>query len=433
MKMTDVATATPTPDKLDIEAVLGLDAPGNESAWQNRRWWIIAGTVLFVFAALLSVWIVGGSADRLRYITETVTRGDLTILVTATGSVQPTNTVDVSSELSGTIRKVLVDYNDRVKVGQVLAELDTDKLKASVESARARLLAARAKIKDAEATAMEKKLLLERKEKLATKQVSSINDLDIARAAFARAVAAVESARADAAAAAADLKLNQTNLGKSCICSPISGIVLKRNVEPGQIVASSLQAPILFQLAEDLTKMEVQVDVDEADIGTVKEGQRATFTVDAYPGRKFSAHIRELRFGSEVVQGVVTYKAILSTENSNLLLRPGMTATAEITVQELKNVISAPNEALRFEPPAAAQSKDHRTLLERLLPGRPRFRQPSARAQTGNQRTIWRLIDGDLQRVNVTIGPTDGRRTQLIEGTVEAGQAVVVDTVTTNH
>ena len=171
---------------------------------------------------------------------------------------------------------------------------------------------------------------------------------------------------------------------KSRIVSPINGVVLKRNVDPGQTVASSLQAPILFTIAEDLTQMEVQVDVDEADVGKVKEGQQGTFSVDAFPDRKFQARIRELRYGSEVVQGVVTYKAVLSTDNSDLLLRPGMTATAEIIVQQVTKALTVPNAALRYAPPAK-QSSERTSLLRRLLPGTPAASDRRAREKRADQ------------------------------------------------
>jgi HlyD family secretion protein len=417
----------------DIAEILGIDQKGaNHGRMRWRRWAFI--TVAAIALAGIAAYFIGGkSAQGMRYITEPVTRANLTVIVTATGSVQPTNKVDVSSELSGTIRRVLVDYNSRVTVGQQLAELDTDKLKANVDSARARLAAARAKIRDAEATVVEKKLDFERKQTLATRSVGSVHDLEVARAAYERSLASVETAKADTTAAEAELKLHETNFAKTCICSPINGVVLKRNVEPGQIVASTLQAPVLFHIAEDLSKMEVQVDVDEADIGKVREGQLAIFSVDAYPDRKFKARIRELRYGSEVIQGVVTYKAILETDNKELLLRPGMTATAEITVAEVAEALSIPNAALRYAPPSANDRSDRRSFIQKLLPGRPPFRPPSARAPSGPDRFIWVLEDDEPQQVRVKLGPTDGRRTQIIDSTIEAGQQVIVDTASRNR
>jgi HlyD family secretion protein len=387
---------------------------------------VVYGAIGATLLALL-VWfsISSRSGSSVRYVTEPVVRGNLTVIVTATGSVQPTNHVDISSELSGTMRKVNVDFNSVVKVGQTLAELDTDKLLATVESSRAHITSARAKAEEARATQVEKERDLARKSNLAERNVISTLDLDTARAAYDRAAAALASAQADVGVAEADLKLSEANLAKAKIISPINGVVLTRNVDPGQTVASSLQAPVLFSIAEDLRQMEVQVDVDEADVGKVKEGQRATFSVDAYPERKFSAQIRELRYGSEVVQGVVTYKAVLSTDNGELLLRPGMTATAEIAVQHVEQALLIPNAALRFAPPAAEETSGG--LLSRLLPGRPRFRAASRREDTGNSRTVWMLRDGTPMAVDIGIGASDGKRTEVLKGELSEAHAVITD------
>lgn len=422
---------TPGEARCEVEEILGVDR--SRRATRRRRWSaVIAGLVTVGAIAVYLAWGMGGAGSAPGYVTEAATRADLTVLVTATGSVEPTNQVDVSSELSGIVREVFVDYNSRVTAGQPLARLDTDRLEAIVASARAKLAAAKAKVKDAEATVIETRLDYERKRRLAERKVASEQDLQLAEAAYQRALASVDSAKAAVEAAEADLKLNETDLAKSSIRSPINGIVLARDVEPGQTVASSLQAPVLFTIAEDLTKMEVQVDVDEADVGKVREGQSATFTVDAYPERQFNAKIRELRFGSEVMQGVVTYKAVLTADNSDLLLRPGMTATAEITVNQIRDALTVPNGALRFSPPTANAGEDTRSFLERLLPGRPRLRGASSNEMaTGRARSVWVLQGGEPKQVPVTVGATDGRRTQIVDGAIEPGEAVIVDTATT--
>ncbi len=412
----------------DVEELLGIGRSTGTTWLARWRPFVVGGGVALALAVLW-IWLAKGSSISVKYIAEPVERSSLTVIVTATGTVQPTNQVDISSELSGTVKKVLVDFNSKVTVGQSLAELDTDKLEASVASARAILAASLAKIKDAEATVVEKELDYERKRTLSEKKVVSSHDEEIAKAGYGRALAAVESAKADAGAAAANLKLAETNLAKTCICSPINGVVLSRKVEPGQIVASSLQAPVLFSIAEDLTKVEVQVDVDEAEVGKVREGQAATFTVDAYPGRSFSATIKELRFGSEIVSGVVTYKAVLATSNPDLLLRPGMTATAEIVVQQVNEAVTVPNAALRFSPPV--QMTDDRNFLQKLVSfGPPRFRPPSAQLPDSQDRKVWLLAGDKAKEVAVTIGVTDGRRTQIVNGELESGQSVIVDTRT---
>lgn len=404
-------------------------ASARDGLWSrlDRRLRYALGAAAIGLAGLLVYSVAGGDGAAARYLTEAAARSDLTVMISATGSVQPTNQVDVSSELSGMIRNVNVDYNSPVKSGQVLAELDTDKLRATVESSRAKLAAAKAHVADAKATLIEKERELARKRALEARDVATTHDLDAAKAAFDRAVAALASREADVGVAEADLRLNETNLAKACICSPIDGVVLVRNVDPGQTVASSFQAPVLFTIAEDLTKMEIRIDVDEADVGKVRVDQTATFAVDAYPDRRFPARIREVRYASEVVQGVVTYKAILAIDNSELLLRPGMTATAEVVVAHVKGALVVPNAALRFSPSVEEGSQGNDGLLRRVLPGPPRFRAASKRDDGGTRRPLWVLRDGKAAEVSVEIGATDGRVTEIRGGDLQEGDKVIVD------
>ena len=418
----------PPPGARDIEAILGVGEHTHAGLFRRRNL-IWAAVAVIAGIGLYAAWSMSGGQPGMSYATEPVTRGNLTVVVTATGSAQPITQVNISSELSGTVRKVLVDYNSPVKTGQVLAELDMDKLKASVENVRAKLEASKAKVADAAASIEEKRGQYERRRVLAAKQAASVEDLDLAKAAYDRAIAQHASALAEVKVAEADLRLNEINLTKACICSPIDGVILTRNVDPGQIVASSLQAPVLFVIAEDLRRMELRVDVDEADVGKIKIGQKATFSVDAYADRKFPAEIKDIRYGSEVVQGVVTYKAILSIDNSELLIRPGMTATAEIVVQHVSDALLVPNPALRFSPATTQTGGQQRSFLQRLLPGRPRFRPPSKQADTGANRTVWTLRNGVPAAVPVVIGVTDGRRTEIAKGDIAADQRVIVDAV----
>jgi HlyD family secretion protein len=417
-----------SPADTDIEAVLGVGEHARSGLLRRRNLiWLTLAIVVVV--GLYAAWSMNSKSAVVRYATEPVTLGNLTVIVTATGSAQPITQVNISSELSGTVRKVNVDYNSEVKVGQALAELDTDKLKATVANSRAKVASAKAKVADALAQIEQTRGQYERKKALAEKQAAAAQDLELAKAAYDRAVAQHASALADVDVAEADLSLNEINLTKSTIRSPINGIVLTRNVDPGQTVASSLQAPVLFVIAEDLRRMELRVDVDEADVGKVKIGQKATFSVDAYPNRKFPAGIKDVRFGSEVVQGVVTYKAILAIDNSELLIRPGMTATAEIVVQQVKDALQVPNAALRFSPPSDQSGRRSRSFLQSLLPGRPRFRPPSKQEDEGQNRTVFVLRDGAPVAIPVVIGATDGRRTQIVKGEITAGQRVIVDTI----
>lgn len=407
--------------RLDIDKLLaGAGTGSSAGSWIK---WGGSGIAALLVAAL--IWSSLRGESRVRYTTEPATRQELVVRVTATGSVQPINQVDVSSELSGTVRRVLVDFNSPVKSGETLAELDTDKLKATLESSRAKVAAAKARVLDAEATVIEKQRELMRKRALANKQFTSTADLELAQAAYDRSEAALASTKADVGVAQADLTLNETNLAKACICSPINGIVLQRNVDPGQTVAASLQAPVLFTIAEDLRQMELQVNVDEADVGNVRPGQQASFTVDAYSDRKFPASIRDVRFASETVQGVVTYKAVLNVDNSELLLRPGMTATAEIKAIEIANALVVPNAALRFSPPAG-DAGQKRTLLQRILPGRPQFRAATKREVASADRTLYVLRDGAAVEVRVRTGASDGKFTEILSGEIKEGDALIV-------
>jgi HlyD family secretion protein len=427
--MLDVPKANEKPVARDVEAILGVAkrAPLGFLRWRTLGW--AAAAAFIVLAALLALWLTGGSRNSVRYTTEPVARGNLTVIVTATGSAQPITQVNVSSELSGTVRKVLVDYNSPVKTGQTLAELDMDKLKATIENSRAKVEAAKSRVADAAATIVEKRGQYERKLALAGKDIASAQDLDLAKAAYDRAIASHASTLAEVKVAEADLRLNEINLGKACICSPIDGVVLKRSVDPGQIVASSLQAPVLFVIAQDLRHMELQVDGDEADVGKVRIGQHATFGVDAYPDRKFPAQIRDVRYGSETVQGVVTYKAVLSIDNSELMIRPGMTATAEIVVEQVRDALLVPNTALRFSPATTQSGGRQRSFVQMLLPRPPSatFRAPSVQDSSGPSRRVFVLRDGAPAAVPVVVGATDGRRTQILKGEIVADQSVIVD------
>ncbi|NNJ77447.1 MAG: efflux RND transporter periplasmic adaptor subunit [Anderseniella sp.] len=424
-----VNNSTTEPDSETVEEVLGL---GTKAMPWWRSWRVLGLTMLVIFAAGLgyTYWSGSNASNITQYKSEPVSRGGLTVTVSATGTVEPTNEVEISSELSGMIKSVKVDYNDEVKLGQVLAELDTDKLEAQVAHTRATLTAKQAKLLELKATQIEKKSEYERVKPLARKGYSSQSDLDVAKAAYDRAVALVASGAADVAVAEADLNLDETNLKKACICSPINGVVLNRNIDPGQTVASSFQAPVLFTLADDLREMQLEVDVDEADIGKVKEGNKAKFTVESFQDRDFPAQISELRFAPETVDGVVTYKAILTIDNNDLLLRPGMTATAEINVQTVEDALLIPNAALRYAPPADTAAGSGKSFVQSILPGPPRSTEIAKIEQTRNgERRIWVLRNDMPVSVNVRTGVTDGSKTQILEGELDLNDRVIVDTI----
>jgi HlyD family secretion protein len=415
----------------DISEVLGLD-----EAPRSRRWVrVSAAAVLLVGIVVAVLWYwVARNSNTVQYRTAPVTRGDVTVVVTATGTVQPVNQVDVGTEISGTIRTVEVDYNDRVKVGQVLARIDTEKLQAQVLQSQSTLESTEARLADAQATVIEVRENLERFKRvreMSGGQVPSKKEFDAAEAVLKRALSSEATLKALISEAKWKLSIDQTNLSKAVIRSPINGVVLKRQVEPGQTVAASLQTPVLFTIAESLAQMEVQVDVDEADVAQVKVGQQASFTVDGYPGRTFNAVVKQVRYGPETVQGVVTYKTLLSVDNSDLALRPGMTATANITAKRIANVMLVPNLALRFSPPVSEQTaRPNGTLISRLFPRPPRASRPQ---ETGDaksqQQRVWVLRDGQAESVPVTTGSTDGVMTEITDGNVKVGTEVVTDII----
>jgi HlyD family secretion protein len=421
-------------DPADLGALLELDDSAAARRAQIRRAaWIAGGVLALLFAAW---WIFGGDDGALTYTTQPTQIGDLTVTVTATGTLQPTNQVDVGSELSGTIRSVAVDFNDSVTVGEVLAKLDTTRLDAQVLQSKAALDAAQARLGQTQATVVESDAQLARLERvreISGGKVPSQQELDAANAIALRARSEVASARAAIAQAKATLDTQETDLGKAEIRSPIDGIVLLRAAEPGQTVAASLQAPILFTLAQDLTRMELHVSVDEADVGQVSEGQEATFTVDAWPDRTFTARVAQVRFGSTITEGVgvVTYETILEVDNAERLLRPGMTATAEITVKKVAQALLVPNAALRFKPPAEAAGSSG-GLLRAFIPGRPGrgARRPSDDGtKSAREESVYLLDDGVPKAVTVEVGASDGGFTEVTPGTLEPGTELIVDAV----
>ena len=397
----------------------------------RRLWlWVLMALVLGVAGGGAWFWL-RQDAGSVSYETETVSRGQLVVTVTATGSVQPTTQVDVSSELSGALAEVAVDFNDRVEVGQVLARLDDTKLTDQILTAEAQLQAAKASLEQAEAAAREAEVTYDSQSELDKRGQSTRLKMIAVEVARDRARAVVDGAKADVALAGARLSEAKTELDKATIRSPISGVVLNRAAEPGQIVAASLNAPVLFTLAEDLARMELRVDVDEADIGRVAVGNEARFTVDAFPGRTFPAVITTVRYAPETTDGVVTYKAILSVDNGEGLLRPGMTATATIAVTVVEDTLRVPGAALRFEPPQMAETGSGRGgngLLGMIMPRRP----ASAPKDSGgtDTPTVWVLKAGVATEVEVQPGESDGKLTAVISADLAEGDQVILDQTT---
>jgi len=429
-------TASTTADS-DLDRLLGDD--------RARPWWrlpsVWAGVALLVVLAIgLWWWWQGGTAERSApvYVTVPVERGDITLTVTANGRLNPTRSVAVGSELSGTVSRVLVDVNDTVRKGQVLVELDRAKFQDTVNRSRAALGAAQAALVQSETTTGEARASLQRFEevaRLSAGRVPSASELDTARATLARAVASADSARAQVEQARATLATDETNLSKASIRSPIDGVVLARSVDPGNAVAATLQAVTLFTLGEDLRRLTLEASVDEADVGAVQQGQAASFTVSAYPTRHYPAQVDRVSFGSTTTNNVVTYTTDLNVDNGDLSLRPGMTATVTITATERKDVLRVPNTALRFVPtspqaqtPAAGSGGG---LVSRMMPrppsGAARRPRDTGAAEAEGERRIWVLQERQPVAVTVQIGISDGRQTEVSGEQIAEGMQVITD------
>ena len=430
----------PTTPATGIDQLLGDDRP--PAWWRRPAPWIALALLLALGAGLW--WWNGRQAARAApvYVTTPVERGDITLTVTANGTLKPTRSVAVGSELSGTVSRVLVDVNDAVKKGQVLLELDRAKFQDTVNRSRAALGAAQAALAQNQATVREARATLARFEEVARLsggRVPSAAELDGARASLARASATVDNARAVVTLARATLSTDETNLSKSAVRSPIDGVVLARSVDPGNAVAASLQAVTLFTLGEDLRHLILEAAVDEADVGAVQPGQAARFTVSAYPSRQYPARVDRVAFGSTATNNVVTYTTNLSVDNADLSLRPGMTATATITADERQGVLLVPNTALRFAP-ASGEAAPQRPsgggglmsqMMPRMPPGAGRRKpaagnEPAAAAQN-QQRTIWILRQQQPVAVTVQTGITDGRRTEVSSPELKEGMPVITD------
>lgn len=432
--MTDMTEIPAAGDETQsVDEFLGASARPRWRRW--AKYWVPALIVL-----LLVLYFTRGGDAKPEYITEEVVERSLDIEVTATGNLRPTNQVDVGSEVSGRIDRVLVDVNDRVGRGQVLARINTDVIEDQIKQARANVNAARASVAQARATLGVDTAQLARLQevyRLSDGKVPSKTELEAAEANVARDRAAMNSAQANVASAEAQLSSAITNRDRAVIRSPVSGVVLARQVEPGQTVAASFNTPTLFVIAEDLSQMQLRVSIDEADVGQVKAGQKAAFTVDAYPGREFPATVERIALASnntaqstqQQQQGqqgnaVVIYEARLTVNNANGLLRPGMTATANIATESTGTRMLVPNGALRFEPPeedaaGGVQLNEGEDFgLER--------EEVRATIGRGSRQTVHVLQDdGTLKPVEVVTGQSDGRHTVVTSDELETGMKVV--------
>ena len=424
-----MSTTATQPDR-ELACILGAELASNRRSKYVR--WIAAALVLLAMIGGYRL-LTSRSQNQLPlYETEPITRAALRVTVSATGNLAPTNKIEIGCEQSGTIETVMVQENDRVTKGQVLARLDVSKLQDQITKSQAALSSYQAKLAQAETTLQLDQTSLDRDKevsRLSGGKVPSKTEMENAQATLDRAQADVLSARADLNQGRAALSSDQTNLSKASIRSPVNGVVLSRAVEPGQTVAAGLQVTTLFTVAEDLRQMDLKVDVDEADVGGVKDGQGATFTVDAYPGRKYSARVIRVAYGSTTKNNVVSYSTVLKVKNDDLSLRPGMTATAEIATVTRDNALLVPNAALRFTPATPAGAQPSGGLLDRLLPHPPtdKSAQGAATKTEGRSQQIWALVDGKPLAIPVTVGVTDGRFTEVTGGDIREGMQAITD------
>ncbi|MBX9859244.1 MAG: efflux RND transporter periplasmic adaptor subunit [Sphingomonas sp.] len=408
-------------------------------AW--RRWgkWVLVAIGVVLLILLVASFFK--PAPKASYATDVVQKGTLTVTVSATGKLAPTNRVDVGSEVSGLVSKVLVDVNDHVSKGQPIALIDPSRFRDSVNQSQAQLASQQAAVAQAQATLAQSSAQLKRLEevsRLSGGRVPAKTEMEQAIADRDRAIANVRAAQANVAAARATLSSNEYNFVRAVIRSPVNGVILARQVEPGQTVAASFNTPTLFVIAEDLTRMKLEVSIDEADVGEVRAGQKASFTVDAFPGQTFPADITRVNLGSNLsaqsttttstatTNQVVSYSATLAVSNPDIQLRPGMTATAEITTTQKTNVLLVPNGALRFRPttpPPATQSGVASVF------GPPRFNRGGPRtasAGRGATQTLYvQTADGSIKPVEVRTGDTNGTLTEITGGDLKPGQKVV--------
>lgn len=375
----------------DISERLGLTTAKPKKRIKKWMWW--TGGIALVL--VLGFVLFGRGGPKLNYTFQPVTQGALTLTVSATGTLAPRVQVDVGAEVSGRIDELYVDYNDHVTKGQKLAQINTDQIEAQLDQARAAL-------QQSQATMEQTQTRMKRYAALLKTHALSPQDYDTARADFLRAQGGV-------AQGSAQVQQYETQLKKATIYAPIDGVVLDRKVSKGQTVVASFNTPVLYTLASDLKQMELDVDIDEADVGTVHAGLDSQFTVGAYPDKKFNARLISVHTAPQTVQNVVTYRGVLLVDNSSLLLKPGMTATAEIITGHTRNAIVVPNAALRFVPAADAMKGI-----------------PSAPVGVGLGR-VWTQEKGQLKPHDLKLGGTDGHSTQVTGGDLKPGDKVITD------
>ncbi|WP_323593202.1 efflux RND transporter periplasmic adaptor subunit [Aliarcobacter butzleri] len=393
----------------------------------NRKFiYIVTAIISFLAIVLFFIFNGNNKSNKIEYITKKVTQGDLSVVVSTTGNLNPTNSVEIGIEVSGTLKEIFVDFNDEVKAGQILAKIDTVKLQSQVDSSTAALAIAVANQKESQVLLNNKKTLYDRTlnmYKNSGGKYPSKNELDDTRFSYEAAIESLEAAKAKVLQAQSNLKTDKQNLEKASVKSSIDGIVLNREVEVGQTLAATMSAPKLFTIAKDLTNMDLIVSIDEADVADIKKDLPVTFTVDAYPNKVFNGKVKQVRLNPVDTNGVVTYETVVSVDNEDLLLKPGMTATAKIITKESKNKLLIPNGALRFKPKMQEQKNGGVNLVG------PNMNRPANVARDLSKKElspIFVLENNQPKRVMVKVLDSDGKLTSIESEELKVNDEVII-------
>ena len=404
-----------------------LESYNNKSSKKIYIWVIL---ILLLGSSAYYFFILKNSTQTqtFEYVTKKITRGDLSVVVSATGNLNPTNSVDIGIEVSGTIKEIYVDFNDEVEIGQVLAKLDTTKLQSEVDSLRASLTIAKANQKESEVGLRSKKSIYDRTLKMyksSNGKYPSINELDDTKFTYETAISNLDATKAKVEQAIYNLKTAQQNLDKAVVKSSIKGIVLNKEIEVGQTVAATMSTPTLFTLAKDLTLMDLIVSIDEADVADIKKDLNVTFSVDAYPKKVFKGKIKQVRLNPIAVNGVVTYETVVLVNNEELLLRPGMTASAKIVTKESVDKLIVPNGALRFKP--KTQNKERKNTMSLVEPPkRPQGENKAKDLSKKDMSPIFILENNEVKRVMVKILDTDGKSSTVESKDLKVDDEVII-------
>ena len=404
-----------------------LESYNNKSSKKIYIWVIL---ILLLGSSAYYFFILKNSTQTqtFEYVTKKITRGDLSVVVSATGNLNPTNSVDIGIEVSGTIKEIYVDFNDEVEIGQVLAKLDTTKLQSEVDSLRASLTIAKANQKESEVGLRSKKSIYDRTLKMyksSNGKYPSINELDDTKFTYETAISNLDATKAKVEQAIYNLKTAQQNLDKAVVKSSIKGIVLNKEIEVGQTVAATMSTPTLFTLAKDLTLMDLIVSIDEADVADIKKDLNVTFSVDAYPKKVFKGKIKQVRLNPIAVNGVVTYETVVLVNNEELLLRPGMTASAKIVTKESVDKLIVPNGALRFKP--KTQNKERKNTMSLVEPPkRPHGENKAKDLSKKDMSPIFILENNEVKRVMVKVLDTDGKSSTVESKDLKVDDEVII-------